>query len=156
MSDFNTAFERLLGHEGAFTANPKDRGNWTSGEVGKGELKGTKYGIAAHQFPHLDIANLTTEDARAIYKERYWDKVDGDSLPYPIAFEVFDAAVNHGVSRAQEFMGAALDGADPQTISPDLFIRRFNGHRLQFFTDLRTWPSFGKGWARRVANNLRA
>jgi lysozyme family protein len=163
MSDFNTAFERLLGHEGAFTANPKDRGNWTSGVVGKGELKGTKYGIAAHQFPHLDIANLTTEDARAIYKERYWDKVRGDDLPYPIAFELFDAAVNHGVKRAIDFAHEAV-GVEPSDVlsaavflaDSDLFIRRFNGVRLEFFTNLRTWPDFGRGWARRVANNLRA
>ena len=33
---------------------------------------------------------------------------------------------------------------------------RFNGYRLQFYTDLGTWPTFGKGWARRVAANLLA
>jgi lysozyme family protein len=142
--NFNTAFERLIGHEGGYINHSQDPG---------GE---TKYGISKRQYPGLHIAELTLDDAKAIYKRDYWDKVDGDSLPYPIAFEVFDAAVNHGVSRAQDFMEAALDGADPQTISPDLFIRRFNGHRLQFFTDLRTWGTFGRGWARRVANNLRA
>ena len=31
---------------------------------------------------------------------------------------------------------------------------RYNGQRLQFMTDLGTWPQFGKGWARRVAANL--
>jgi lysozyme family protein len=31
---------------------------------------------------------------------------------------------------------------------------RFNGARLQYMTDLKTWPSFGKGWARRIASNL--
>lgn len=31
---------------------------------------------------------------------------------------------------------------------------RFNGHRLRFLTDLKTWPTFGRGWARRVADNL--
>lgn len=26
--------------------------------------------------------------------------------------------------------------------------------RLRFMTDLATWPTFGKGWARRIADNL--
>jgi lysozyme family protein len=131
MSNFDTAFERLIGHEGDYVNHPKDPG---------GE---TKFGISKRQYPNVNIAALTLEDAKAIYRRDYWNVVGGDDLPYPIAFEVFDAGVNHGVSRS-------LD------INPDLFIRRFNGVRLEFFTNLRTWPAFGKGWARRVANNLKA
>jgi lysozyme family protein len=33
---------------------------------------------------------------------------------------------------------------------------RFNGHRLDYLNDLPTWPSFGRGWAQRVAENLKA
>jgi hypothetical protein len=31
MSGFDLAFERVVGHEGLFTDDPNDRGNWTSG-----------------------------------------------------------------------------------------------------------------------------
>ena len=31
----------------------------------------------------------------------------------------------------------------------------FNAERIEFYTGLRGWISFGKGWARRVAGNLR-
>ncbi|WP_454694040.1 putative peptidoglycan-binding domain-containing protein [Achromobacter aegrifaciens] len=31
----------------------------------------------------------------------------------------------------------------------------FYAEREQFYTDLKTWPSFGKGWSRRVVANLR-
>jgi len=35
-------------------------------------------------------------------------------------------------------------------------VARFNAERLEFMTSLTTWPAFGKGWVRRVAENLRA
>lgn len=44
---FNKFLERVIEHEGGYTDNPKDPGNWTGGEVGKGELKGSKYGLSA-------------------------------------------------------------------------------------------------------------
>lgn len=34
---FQTVFERVIGHEGQFTKNPKDSGNWTGGKVGETE-----------------------------------------------------------------------------------------------------------------------
>ena len=42
----------------------------------------------------------------------------------------------------------AIRMADPLLLS-----KRFNGHRLRFLTDLKTWDAFGKGWARRIADN---
>ena len=33
-------------------------------------------------------------------------------------------------------------------------IARFNGARLMHMTELAIWPSFGRGWTRRVALNL--
>ena len=41
---FDEAFKRLIGHEGRFTNDRNDRGNWTTGIIGKGQLKVTKYG----------------------------------------------------------------------------------------------------------------
>ena len=34
-------------------------------------------------------------------------------------------------------------------------ILRFNAERLEFYTKLKTFSSFGRGWANRVAGNLR-
>lgn len=163
---FEQAFERVIGHEGVLSLNPKDRGNWTTGRIGEGELKGTKYGIAAHAYPHLDIANLTLDDARAIYRERYWNKVRADELG-PLAFDVFDAAVNHGTTLAAMFLQRAVGVKDdgiigPITIAaakkadPWKFRAKFNGERLDLYADLSTFPAFGRGWCRRIAANLRS
>ena len=167
MSSYYSAFEKVVGHEGGFTANPKDRGNWTSGKIGIGQLKGTKYGIAAMTYPHLDIKNITLEQARAIYKKDFWDKMQGDKLPYKVAFNVFDGAVNSGVTRAikwlQMAVGTEPDGnLGPKTLSainsrnPVEVISQFNGQRLLFLTETNeiTWTEFGRGLVKRVARNL--
>lgn len=163
--DFNTAFQRLLGHEGALSMDPKDRGNWTGGEPGKGVLKGSKYGISAASYPGEDIAGLTLERAREIYLRDYWTPAGCERVPHGIRFDLFDMAVNSGVKPAiktlQKACGATPDGIlGPKTIKavevlPDSrAVARFNGARLAYMADAPTWPAHGRGWARRIASNL--
>ena len=38
--NYDEAFKITVGHEGGLTLHRQDRGNWTSGKVGVGELKG--------------------------------------------------------------------------------------------------------------------
>ncbi len=165
--EFEQAFDRLIGHEGGFSDNPADPGNWTGGKVGAGVLKGTKYGIAANTWPHLDIRNLTLDDARAIYRKAYWGPAGCDAVPAGVKFDVFDMAVNSGVKTAirlvQRVVGEHEDGVlGPKTLMAlqsmpvARFVARFNGARLQFMTNLKAWESSGRGWARRIAANLMA
>lgn len=163
---FDQAFERVIGHEGGFQDDPRDRGNWTTGIIGQGELKGTKFGIAAHSYPHLDIRNLTLDQAKAIYKRDFWDRARGDQMDGAIAYQLFDMAVNHGNGNAIRMLQRALDVADdgivgPMTLGalsrgtvPDV-IKRLNAERLHFITKLSTFDTYGRGWVRRVADNLR-
>lgn len=155
MSNFDTAFEALIGHEGGYVNHPKDPG---------GE---TKFGITKRTYPGEDIRNLTLDRAKAIYKRDFWDKVRGDEMPYPIAFNLFDGAVNSGAGNAIRWMQRAAGVADDGTLgprsmaailamSPAALAARYNGQRLKFMADLGTWSTFGKGWARRVAGNLMA
>ena len=157
---FKQAFEFVVGHEGGYTTDRRDRGNWTTGRIGRGELKGTKFGISAMSYPHLDIKNLTVADAMDIYKADYWDKARCDELPVGIDYLVFDAAVNHGVSRAVKFLqiaaGATPDGViGPKTLAavakrdPLRLIEEFGAQRQLFWTEIKSWPTYGKGWTRR-------
>jgi lysozyme family protein len=108
------AFPWVIVVEAAYSDDPADRGNWTGGARGYGELKGTKYGISAKSYPHIDIKNLTLDEASAIYRRDYWGAVRGAEMPRPIALAVFDAAVLHGVDRAskwlQRSLGVVVDG----------------------------------------------
>ena len=151
---FETAFRFTLGHEGGYVDDPRDPG---------GE---TKYGISKRAYPTLDIANLTLEHAAQIYRHDYWGPAGCDSVPASLRMDLFDMAVNSGVKAAvrclQRAAGETADGVlGPRTlqaiqsIPSTRLIARFNAERLEFMTNLPTWASFGKGWARRIAANLR-
>lgn len=163
--NFDEAFDKLLGHEGEYSTDSKDRGNWTSGVIGQGILKGTKYGISAMAYPHLDIRNLRIAQAKELYLKDYWIVAGCDRVPPEAAFDLFDTAVNSGPKTAakllQAAVGVATDGIiGPQTLlvlgtfSPGRFIARFNGARLLAMTNMTGWESQNKGWARRIAHNL--
>lgn len=108
ISTFDRAFAIVLGHEGGYTADPMDPGNWTGGAPGRGECRGTNWGISAASYPDLPIRTLTPDQARAIYRRDYWDRVRGDRLPPSLALLVFDAAVNCGAGRAARWLQGAL------------------------------------------------
>lgn len=151
--NFDTAFDRLIDHEGGYVNNPADPG---------GE---TKFGISKRAYPDVDISGLTLEQAKAIYKRDYWDKARCDELPPALAFQVFDTAVNSGIGQAVRFLQRAVGVADDGVLGPltiaavrrldlESLMARYNGQRLDFMTKLSTWDVFGKGWARRIAKNL--
>lgn len=165
MSVFDQAFSIVIGHEGDFDATHADPGNWTSGVVGEGVLKGTRWGISAAAYPGLNIAELSQADAAAIYHSDYWERIEGNSLPAPLALLVFDAAVNNGVGHAvrwlQSAVGVTPDGQlGPATraaisttaarIGGASLCAEFQAQRLAFMAALPTWRIFGLGWARRL------
>jgi lysozyme family protein len=150
--------------EGVYSDDPEDRGNWTGGEKGKGELRGTKYGVSAAAYPHLDIKNLNITQVREIFYRDYWRAAGCQLLPGRLALCVFDAAVNHGVHAASKllqevlgFTGGDKDGivglqtatAAKQWDQDDLIID-FQRARLEYMRALKNWPRNKNGWARRV------
>lgn len=164
MDSFTRAFAVVVGEEGGYSADAADPGNWTGGAVGQGALRGTKFGISAASYPALDIEHLTLADAQAIYRRDYWDRVQGDALPPPLALLVFDAAVNNGLERAARWLQAAVGVAEDGVIGPETVAAvaaragdaaglgaEFLAQRTVFMADLPTWRTFGLGWARRLA-----
>jgi len=156
--NFLKAFSNLMGVEGGFTDNPKDDGNWTGGKQGSGVLNGTKYGIAASSYPHLDIPNLTVEQAQEVYYKDFWLTCKADKLPFPIANALFDCAVNSGVRTAvkllQRACGVTEDGIiGPATIdaaSKEDVLVAFMTARAMFYARLAKFELFGKGWMKRL------
>ena len=105
--------------EGGYQANPDDTGNWTSGQKGLGELRGTKYGISAASFPDVDIKNLSPIKAADLYEEHYWKPYGLDLLPPGLALAVFDAAVNQGQNRAVRWLQRVLGVNADNVVGPD-------------------------------------
>lgn len=129
--------------EGDYQNNPADIGNWTGCEVGKGENRGTKYGISACSYPNLDIPNISMAQADAIYEQDYWRASGADKLPWPYCLFVFDTAVLHGVGTARKWQEEA--GNNPYA---------FAAKRLHTYTKLANWKDFGAGWVNRTADLL--
>lgn len=155
--DFDTAFQRLIGHEGGYLSPEAAR---RQGDPG-GE---TKYGISKSAYPGEDIANMTLERAKQIYRRDYWGPSGADAVPDAIKFDLFDMAVNSGVRPAiralQKAAGTAEDGIlGPMTlqainsIQPDKLRLRFSAARRLLWANLSTWQTFGRGWTIRQAKN---
>ena len=113
----------------------------------------------------MDIANLTREDAKAIYLRDFWQRGRMDQYDPAITFQVFDMAVNSGIETAVRILQRAAGVADDGDIGPVTLaainaksttdmLMLFIAHRLKFWTKLSTWPRFGRGWANRAADDL--
>ena len=150
---FDEAFERLIGHEGGYVNHPSDPG---------GE---TNFGISKRSYPLEDIPNMTLARAKNLYLRDYWSPAGCDAVPSSVRFDLFDMAVNSGVTPAircvQRAVGVEDDGViGPKTLQAmqsmptSKFIARFNGHRLQYMAGLSNWPAFSRGWSNRIAKNL--
>ena len=98
MANHIEAIRKTISFEGGYVNDPADPG---------GE---TKYGISQRAFPDVSIPDLTIEDAFAIYKRGYWDKLSLDGCSSQvIASELFDTAVNMGVHKAATMLQEALN-----------------------------------------------
>ncbi len=159
---FDAAFTRVVGLEGRYSAEPTDAGNWTSGHVNLGMLKGTMYGISAAQYPNLDIEHLTLDTAKGIYLRDYWDKLSCDKLPDQLALAVFEFGVNEGQPTAalmlQKALGVTQDGdIGPETISKAKFtdlryaVSMFIAQCALHYVGLHGFGLDGLGWMRRCA-----
>jgi lysozyme family protein len=167
MTAFDTSFASVVNVEGGFQNDPGDSGNWTGGRIGVGTNQGTKYGISAASFPTVNIAALTLDQAKAIYKAGYWDPLQLDQLDAGLAFQCFDASVNCGVVTAAKWMqraaGVGQDGiigaqsiGALRTADPWRMACRVDAYRLLSNAQAGAWATYGKGWTNRLANNLLA
>jgi hypothetical protein len=95
------ALASIFGHEGGYQCLHNDSGNWTGGKVGKGVLKGTKFGIAAASYPKVDIKNLTLATASLYYERDFWNPLVLTGLKSQgLATTILDTAVNCGMGTA--------------------------------------------------------
>lgn len=162
-ANYAKALPLVLRHEGGFVNHKDDPGGATNKGVTIGTLK--RLGIDVDgdgDSDIVDLRNLRQSDVERVYKLFYWDAVKADQLPSGVDYAVFDFGVNSGPARAakhlQKVVGAAQDGdIGPKTLAlvakmdPQDVVTALQDSRLRFLRGLKTWGTFGKGWARRVA-----
>jgi len=155
--NFLTAFEKLLKHEGGFSNHKDDRGGATR--------YGVTEAVAREAGYRGDMRELPLDLAQRIYKDRYWDVVQAESLPPDVRYIVFDGAVNSGVVQSAKWLQRACGVKDDGVIGPitiraasslhsDGLKRRILAQRLRFMASLPNWPAFSRGWSNRIADLL--
>jgi len=155
--NFDKSLAELLKHEGGFVNHPSDPG----GATNLGVTQAVWEDWIDRAVSEENMKALTPAKVAPLYREMYWDRIKGDKLPSGVDYLVFDAAVNSGASRAAKWLqttvGAVADGAiGEQTLkqvlltNPLMIIDKYSANRLAFLQRRETWPTFGKGWERRV------
>ncbi len=162
--NFARALPLVLQHEGGYVNHPNDPG----GATNKGITLATFRRYVKPNGTIADLKRLTVQQAGTVYRRQYWDKVHGAELPDGVDYAVFDFAVNSGPARAAKYLqaivGVPQDGkigpvtlAATQDMSAVHIIETLCDNRLAFMkrarnrkTGKRLWPTFGKGWSRRM------
>lgn len=157
-STFKQALALVLAHEGGYVNHPKDPGGATKMGVTQRVYDGYR---RRNGLPLQSVRFITNGEAAAIYKQQYWNPIQGDKLPTGVDYAVFDFAVNSGVDRASRYLqaavGADIDGHigfltlnDLKDDEPEKVIVRLCADRMAFLRSLGTFSTFGRGWTRRV------
>jgi len=134
-SNFNDCVERVLKDEGGYSNDPADSGGATN--LGITQKETTK-----------DVRTLTVADAKNIYKSKYWDACNCDSLSSGVDYTVFDYGVNSGVGRSKKVLQKfkSLEGNE--------LIDAINNERTAFLRSLAATrkkdEKFLSGWLNRV------
>ncbi|QEL19348.1 glycoside hydrolase family 108 protein [Limnoglobus roseus] len=154
--DFDKAFATLMKLEGGYVNDAADDG---------GE---TNFGISKAQYPNVDVAHLTQDQAKAIYRKDFWDKFRCGDMPFPIGGLLFDCVVNHNPTNPVKWMqsniGVLADGIigprtvaaaqasrDPVGVATEMTVKR-----VEYVKTLPDYPRFGKGWHARHVRALSA
>jgi lysozyme family protein len=154
---------RVIEREGGYVNHPADRGGPTNYGITLAALhdwRGASVGAG-------DVAAMTEQEARAIYRDRYFVRPGLDCVTDPATLDLlFDFAVNSGpgaaVKALQLCLGVPADGAfGPQSRAalaavtnwPALFYR-LKAERLELFLRyIGRDPAqavFAAGWANRL------
>ncbi len=157
-SSYDQSLRRLLTHEGGYSNDAADPGGPTNFGITIFDYrKYVKPGATA-----ADVRAMKLEEAKTIYRAKYWDAQRCDELPAGVDYAVFDYGVNSGIGRSGKVLRRCLKLPDNSSVVTDAVIAAARtadaralivticDERLRFLQSLRTWPVFGKGWGRRV------
>jgi hypothetical protein len=131
---FDAAVDIVLQNEGGYVANDGNSG------------APANFGINQRANPDIDVANLTADKAKQLYKERYWDKYNLEQVPNDVQAIVFDGVVNHRSDFAKELVDAAKNGASLDDIKN---MRNEEYMRLASL-DPAKYEQFLGGWQNRL------
>jgi len=166
--NFPKSMPVILAYEGGWANHPRDPGGVTLEGIIQRVYDGFRTRKGRRIQPLTKAMRFTPAweaERNEIYKVQYWDAVRGDDLPDGIDVVVFDSGIMSGPRQAilwlqrslrmndcDGHIGEATLAAIENHPDHDALIAEICARRLGFCQHLSTWPDFGKGWAKRIAN----
>jgi hypothetical protein len=129
---FDNAVEHILANEGGY--NPSDMNG-----------KPVNFGINQGANPDIDVKNMTREQAKQIYHDRYWLPSGAEKLPANMQTPYFDVYIRNPAFAKKALAESGGDPAKFMQASSTYFQnlgKSGNGHK------------YAKAWANRDAKNL--
>lgn len=147
MADFNKAFKHIIKAEGGYVNNPADKGGETYLGIARKYHKDSSIWKIIDDIkrnnPNISKAKLTTlikkhptvnDIAANIYKTKYWNKIKADDInSQKIAEQMFDMAVNAGITTAIKIMQRITGGFETGIMNDDL-IHLINNYGKKYKT----------------------
>jgi lysozyme family protein len=137
--NFEACLAFTLKYEGGYVNNPRDPGGPTN--------LGVTIATLSHELGRKatvdDVKRMTRQQAASIYRKKFWNTIDGETLPRGVDAVLFDISVNSGPGRALQWDGVT------HRLAPDERIRALDARRRGFWKSLRIFRTFGKGWMAR-------
>lgn len=155
--NFEKAIQYTIKEEGWFSDHPDDRGGATKFGISIGFMRQINPNVTTE-----DIAGLSLEEAKDLYKAHFWDRIRGDDLPMAMALLTFDMAVTSGQRDAVRTLQAAVGTYEDGIIGPVTIrtanespiqtqvVQDFSTRRVLHFSKLPGWAVFGRGWVART------
>jgi lysozyme family protein len=143
--NFNSCLNKVLQDEGGYSNDPSDSGGPTNFGITLGDYR-------LHINPQGtadDVKKMNINDAKNIYRSKYWDALDCDSLSSGVDYTVFDYGVNSGLQRPRK----ALERF--KSLKSIQLIDAINNERTAFLQGLAASrpkdQKFLNGWMNRVS-----
>jgi len=107
--------DAILEREGGFVNDPEDPGGATKYGITRDTLAQWRGGPVSLD----EVAALEEEEARAIYRARYYEAPGFDRAPQALQPFLVDAAVNHGPATAVKILQRVLRAAGAASLAAD-------------------------------------
>lgn len=106
--------------EGGFSDDKRDPGGVTNYGVSLRFLRSIGHDVDGDGgIDAADIKALTKADAKALFKEHFWDAMRLDGYPPLTAIATYDCAVNAGIGRAAKCLQEALNFYPGEVLAVD-------------------------------------
>lgn len=156
-------YRGVFPHEGGYTNHPADPGGPTNWGITIADARAYWRANATAE----DVRNMPRQVAVDIYRQHYAAPLWYNDLPAGVDYSVLDYGINSGIGRAGKVLRRLVELPDDTSRmtkevldavlkrDPVDLINAINDERLAFLRRLKTWPTFGAGWERRI-NEVRA